>query len=144
MKAQNQTSKSPKNLVDQNLQKLLESPLFLKTFSLLRTTHFAAQGFILPLIDYASTKKLKVKPAGFINYLRGSFPYLEQLMKQDHQNIRDGLYPIEVLKPESAVKHGLRYLKILKDSWNLARRREGHLTKKFNDEVKPDLSKYPE
>lgn len=113
-------------------------------YSLARSAHFTAQQFTLPLLEALVTRSMKDRPSLELKNIKKSYKELYNLLKKDTDNIDKGLYPIEVLYPESLAKHALRYPKILVDGLHISRRRQGHESKEFNQEAREYLADLPE
>lgn len=114
-------------------------------YSLLRTGNFAVQGFVLPLIDRLSTGKKREAPVNYPEHLKAALPKIHKLLEKDAQNISDGFYPIDVLKPENPFNHSLRLPQIVKDAFQSAKRRidkSAHIFDKEAEEFTADLPNY--
>jgi ubiquinone/menaquinone biosynthesis C-methylase UbiE len=113
-------------------------------YSLLRSAHFALQGITLPLVEAASTKEKPKKPALNPKHLKQACTELYKLLKKDSQNIAEGLYPKDVLKPEPLMTHFLRYPKILLDGYIISRRRQEKISHDFSPDAEELLKEVPE
>jgi Methylase involved in ubiquinone/menaquinone biosynthesis len=112
-------------------------------YSLLRSAHFALQGLSLPFVEVASTKKSK-KVLPDPQHMKQAALSLFQLLKKDSENIKNGLYPKDVLKPEPLMKHFLRFPQILMDGYEVSRRRDKQISHDFSNETEDLLKELPE
>lgn len=113
-------------------------------YSLARSVHFTMQQVSLPVFELLATGKRKKRPAIDPKHIKKSFQALYRLLKKDAENIANGIYPLEVLKPESATKHAIRYPKILIDGYFISKRRQDHSAHEFNQEAREFLQDVPE
>lgn len=132
------------NEMKNELQKKITQNLALG-YSLLRTGNFAVQGFVLPIIDRLSTGKKRETPVNYSEHLKVALPKIQNLLAKDAQNISEGFYPLEVLKPENPLSHSLRIPQIIKDAFQSAKRRNdksAHVFDKEAEEFTADLPNY--
>lgn len=113
-------------------------------YSLARTAHFAAQQFSLPIFEFLSTGKARKRPALEPQKMKIAYTELFRLLKKDSENIAQGLYPIEVLKPEKVTEHFRRYPRIILDGYQISKRRQAKNQQDFNDEAAEFLKELPE
>ncbi len=113
-------------------------------YSLARSVHFTVQQMSLPIFELIVTGRRKERPSIQPKNIKRSFQELYRLLKKDADNIAAGLYPLEVLKPESATKHAARYPKILVDGYHISKRRKDHSIHEFNQEAREFLQDVPE
>ncbi|UYL07698.1 class I SAM-dependent methyltransferase [Bdellovibrio sp. SKB1291214] len=113
-------------------------------YSLARSAHFTAQQFTLPLLEALVTRSMQGRPALELKNIKKSYTELYNLLKKDTDNIDKGLYPLEVLYPESFAKHALRFPQIVADGVHISRRRRGRESKEFNQEAREYLADLPE
>ncbi len=113
-------------------------------YSLLRFGGFAAQGFLLPLIDQISTGKKREAPVNFPEHLKAALPKIQNLLKKDSDNIAQGFYPIDVLFPESPINHSFRLPKIVTDAFRSAKRRDSKSAHEFDAEATDFTKNLPE
>ncbi len=66
-----------------------------------------------------------------------------RLLRQDSHNIREGIYPANVLLPESPFSHVKRIPRIFFDAMSANRRRSAGRTTVFRPDVKEDLEETP-
>ncbi|MCB0348712.1 MAG: hypothetical protein KDD37_07745 [Bdellovibrionales bacterium] len=69
---------------------------------------------------------------------------IEKLFSEDAKNFSSGVYPLELLKPESVVKHTKRFAGILTDNIFVTLRKRGKQNKKFSKVASRDLMAVPE
>ena len=112
-------------------------------YSLARSAHFAAQQLPLPLFEILATGQPKDHPIE-LESIKHYYKELYALLKKDSQNITQGFYPIDVLKPEPWHKHMGRCPQLLMDSFYFSRRRRDHRAKEFNQEAREYLPETPE
>lgn len=114
-------------------------------YSVLRSVNFFAQSSLLPLIEYAATKKTSRAPAQIKEQLAISLIKLNQLFKMDAQNIVDGAYPARVLFEESPLSHYSRIPLLLKDAFRAAKQRDqkkAHVFKKTESDYLETMPDY--
>lgn len=114
------------------------------SYSLTRTASFAAQGLFLPVIDLVMTGQRKDPPKNYFKHLKGALPKIEKLLLQDAKNIKNGLYPVEVLKPESVLQHSWRIPSIIQDSIRASKRRESKIHDDFDVKAQAILHEMPD
>jgi ubiquinone/menaquinone biosynthesis C-methylase UbiE len=117
----------------------------LLAYSHLRSANYQLQyGTLQALALFASGKKPH-KHEFNTAVLKQLLSDFEELLARDVKNIREGLYPLRVLQPESPLQHFARIPKILGDAWAMNRRRLSGRTAIFRQEAKrflPSLPKY--
>ena len=114
----------------------------LTAYARVRALHFLAQG------EFLNRLAALVVP-GF-EHKRVSGPELESvreaalaLLARDRANIRQGVYPLDVLMPESPIQHWARFPKLLIDSLRIGRRRVQGRTTEFDGEAEEYLDEVP-
>ncbi len=112
-------------------------------YSLLRTAHFTLQQMSLPFFEFLTTGQTRKASSDYTKNLKKVLPELYDLLKKDSENIERGLYPAEVLKPEKAGKHFLRFPQILFDGYFISRRRRLKKSKDFDQEAQEFLKEVP-
>lgn len=117
--------KSPKNAAAKALY----------LYALARSVTFLSQNLSLPIFEFLVTGKSKQAPAEFFGNLKAIYQDVMKLLKEDAENIAHGVYPVEVLAPESASSFFKRYPKIILDGVSVARRRVGKKAHDFNHEA---------
>lgn len=117
---------------------------FAYAYSVLRSVNYFTQSSLLPLVEYAATKKTSRDPAQLKDQLTASLPKLDQLFKRDAQNIASGVYPAKVLFEESPVSHYARIPLLLKDAFRAAKQRNQKKAHVFKETEKDYLDTMPE
>ncbi len=113
-------------------------------FELLRFVNFTVQQKTLPLMNFLATgKNISMTTAEKAKLPLTLQKHIEVLQK-DAERIAEGIYPIDVLRPESPLAHLMRLPKLYQDSFQIARRRDGKKTKEFSDEAKEYLGDVPD
>lgn len=124
------------------------SPQILKSalqgYALARSTSFALQGALLPWVDYAATGKKRASPKNYQEHLKEALPKIQKLFDQDIENIVNGLYPLQVLKPENLVSHATRIPRVAKDAFLAAQRRESKNHEHFDETAQTHFDEVPE
>lgn len=113
-------------------------------YSLARVAHFAAQQLSLPVFEFIATGQMRKPSALQLQKMRAAYMELFSLLKKDSENIAKGLYPWEVLKPEKATQHFMRYPRIIMDGYNISKRRENKNQQDFAPEALEFLKEVPE
>ena len=113
-------------------------------YSIARSGHFALQGFLLPWMNYLATGEKKEAPEEFKTHLKEALLKIKELHEKDLDNIKNEIYPIEVLYPENPLKHVLRYPQVLFDAFQASKRRKDKNAKEFKGESKAYLNDLPE
>lgn len=106
-------------LSDENREKTLYG------FELARTLLFTGQLLSLPVVEFLTRGTWEARPQHFKRDFELAFQDLLELLKADARNIRQGVYPVDVLEPENPLKFWTRYPRILWDGYQVARRRDG-------------------
>lgn len=113
-------------------------------FNLLRSANYTGQFLLLPLVEKWATGATKIKPDQFPQKMKEAYSEILELYKEDSKNIGLGLYPADVLKPESPVAHAKTLFSVLKDGFEIARRRKEKSAHEFSVEDQENLSEIPE
>ena len=114
------------------------------SYSLSRTASFAAQGLFLPVIDLVMTGQRKTPPKNYFKHLKDALPKIEKLLLHDAENIKNCLYPVDVLKPENILQHSLRIPSIIQDSIRASKRRESKVHDDFDMQAQEILHELPD
>lgn len=109
-----------------------------------RSTHFAGQQLTLPLLERIFTGRARPELADSAAKRREILGSLRELLREDSANIARGIYPIDVLKPESPIAHWKRFGRIVLDGWNVANRKRDRNAHDFDASVAADLAETPE
>lgn len=115
-------------------------------YELLRSLTFLGQSLTLPMFEFLLTGQTQ-RPINREAAKRMGVAYkdLIKLLKEDSANIAKGLYPVDVLLPESPKDFLLRYPQIIVDGVKISRRRLSHKAHDFEPEAKqyfPDVPEY--
>lgn len=113
-------------------------------YSLARSASFAAQQLSLPLFEFITTGRRKSHQALEPQKMKSAYAELFRLLKKDSENIAQGYYPVEVLKPEKVTQHFLRYPRIIYDGYSIAKRRQDKTAYEFNEEAENFMKGLPE
>ncbi|MFN8845616.1 MAG: class I SAM-dependent methyltransferase [Bdellovibrionales bacterium] len=114
------------------------------SYSLLRSLNFTGQFLTLPAIERMATGQKKPSPENFPNKIRYSLEQIFKLAQNDAKNISHGLYPLEVLKPQSPLQHAQSLFKVWKDGFQIARRRQLQESHDFQANDQENLKDLPE
>ncbi len=112
-------------------------------YTLARTGHYALQGLPLPYIDRIATGKKRPAPKEFTEHLKDALGKIKNLHLEDINNIKNGLYPVDVLYPENFLTHAYRYTQLLRDSFQISKRRNIKKSKDFSNEKVVGLADLP-
>lgn len=114
-------------------------------WNLARTAHFTLQHRALPFLAYAVTGKKRSPIPDQTEFVKYAYGQIYKLLKADAENIKNGIYPASVLKPESPIAHWKRTLDVFFDGVAVAKRRNQDanqdLAKEFSD-VAEDVPEY--
>jgi len=113
-------------------------------WSLARTAHFTLQNRAIPLVEYALTGRKRALPPDPKAFLKSAYRRIFDLLRQDAENIQNGVYPAAVLIPENPLVHWKHMAQIALDGISLARRRRAGIHDEFRDSVSDLLSEFPE
>lgn len=109
-----------------------------------RATHFAGQQLTLPLFERLATGKRREPPPDLQKKRQEIFAELRKLLKADSENIARGVYPLDVLKPESPLEHWGRFGRIVLDGWKISRRKDTRDAHDFEESIKDIVAETPE
>lgn len=113
-------------------------------YALARSAHFTMQKLSLPMLELLATGQKSKRPSVEARHLKKSYEELYKLLKKDSENIAAGIYPAEVLKPESLTRHAFRYPKIIADGYYISRRRKERASHEFSEEAREYLADTPD
>jgi ubiquinone/menaquinone biosynthesis C-methylase UbiE len=116
----------------------------LLSYSLIRSAFFTAEGLLLPAIDFLVNRRRPKLLTDDLELLKASRLELLKLLKTDAQNIANGLYPISVLKPESAFRHLKRIPRLFIDGVRAAHRKSKKEAHHFDQSAAELLESLPE
>jgi ubiquinone/menaquinone biosynthesis C-methylase UbiE len=130
-------------LLDRTLDRVpFES--FALPYARARSLLFSAESLLGPLIDMSLHRRRPHLPTDNKELFKASRVALEQILQQDVANIKAGLYPVDVLKPENPVRHLLRFPKLFREGVEIARRRRDHSSGEFSARAKGLLEDAPD
>lgn len=113
-------------------------------YEFLRSINFTMQQKTLPIMNFLATgKMIAMTPEEKAKIPITLQKHIEVLQK-DAERIAEGIYPIDVLKPESPFSHLWRLPKLYQDTFQIARRREKKQTKEFSAEAKEYFGEVPD
>jgi ubiquinone/menaquinone biosynthesis C-methylase UbiE len=113
-------------------------------WSLARSVHFSFQHRTLPLLEFALTGRKRALPPDPRSFVKHAYGKLFELLRQDSDNIQQGIYPASVLKPENPIRHWKRTFDILLDGIAIAKRRQKNIHDDFKQGVEGLYEKFPE
>jgi ubiquinone/menaquinone biosynthesis C-methylase UbiE len=113
-------------------------------WSVARAVHFSLQHRALPWIEFALTGRKRALPPDPKSFVKHAYGKLFELLKQDTENIQNGVYPAAVLKPENPLLHWKHTLDILLDGVSIARRRKNNVHNEFAKDITEMLDKFPD
>ncbi len=114
------------------------------SYQMARSTFFTAQQRALPLFELLFTGRNRIRNKEFLDKAHISYDELVFLLKKDSENISHGVYPISVLKTESAYRTLSRFPKIVWDGIKISNRRHQKKNQEFSPKARRDLADYPE
>lgn len=114
------------------------------SYQITRSLHFTVQQFTLPLIESLASGKNEFRRHEDFQFTKNLFMDLLKFLKEDSDRIAKGIYPIEVLKPESPKDHWVRYPKILFDDYFRWRRKQKYKAREFTKEAQEFLQEMPD
>lgn len=113
-------------------------------FSVARSAHFLAQNLAMPMVERLAAGTKRPSPLEMRDQVQQIISQALALLKKDAENITNGFYPVEVLRPENPGKHAVRTLKIIWDGIALSRRRRDKKAHEFGSEEQQYLKDVPE
>lgn len=113
-------------------------------FQAMRTAQYAGQQFSLPFLERLATGKTRPTPPDIAEKRKLAFEALRELIKKDSENIGNGIYPLEVLKPEAPLKHWTRFGRIILDGLKISKRRDARKAHDFSGEAEQYLNEVPD
>lgn len=125
----------------------LSSPLAEKailSFELVRSLTFTAQNISLLFIEMLATGSNQRFNKEFAPRFRQIYSDIYLLLKKDAENIAKGVYPIEVLKTESPADFLRRYPRLVRESFQVSRRRLDRRHTEFNQEAQEYMRDVPD
>ncbi|MBN8541258.1 MAG: class I SAM-dependent methyltransferase [Deltaproteobacteria bacterium] len=116
----------------------------LKAVSRSRSIFYTSQGLILPLIDMLVHQRRPRLPTDDPKLFQIARKSLHDLLEADVARIRNGVYPVDVLRFESPIKHFLRIPVLFREGVKAALRKRGRKSQVFGENAKDLLSDVPE
>ncbi|MES2963841.1 MAG: methyltransferase domain-containing protein [Bdellovibrionota bacterium] len=116
----------------------------LLTYAFARSALYQAEGLMAPAIEAIVTRKrprLLFDDKELFKAARGA---MEELLKNDVERIVAGVYPVEVLRPGSPIRHLLRIPAMFREGLAIARRRRSKKAHEFSAEARDLLEGLPE
>jgi len=109
-------------------------------FEMARSMTFLSQNLLL----LAFNERARAQRPEFKPQVKQIIKDLAQLLKKDAENIAKGIYPVDVLIPESPKDFFLRTPQILFDSLSVSKRRLEHKSQDFDEEASQYLRDVPD
>lgn len=116
----------------------------LEIFGHARSVVFQAESLIGPATEFVVARKRPRLPTDDPQLFKAARKSLAQLIRRDSENIARGLYPVDVLTPESPVRHLLRFPEMLLEGVQLVRRRHEKSSHEFSSEAQDELNELPD
>jgi ubiquinone/menaquinone biosynthesis C-methylase UbiE len=116
----------------------------LKVVSRSRSIFYTSQGLFLPLIDMLVHQRRPRLPSDDPKLFQAARKSLHVLLEADVARIRSGVYPVDVLRFESPIKHFLRIPVLFREGLKAALRKRGKKSQVFGENAKDLLSDVPE
>jgi ubiquinone/menaquinone biosynthesis C-methylase UbiE len=116
----------------------------LEAFVRARSALFRTEGLLGPAVEFLVNRKLPDMTLLNPDLLRSVNQSMTTLLKEDLANIHAGVYPVEVLKPGNPLKHIARLPVLLKEIFEITKRREKKTAHKFSSKAQELLSGLPE
>ena len=106
-----------------------------------RSVNYVLQQRFLPLAERLATGRTPFQPENFPQKLQQLLEATFALLQEDARNIQKGYYPLAVLRPELPWQQGLRFGRILRDGWALAKRRQNKEHRQFSVAVEQEFAR---
>lgn len=132
------------NLIDQLKSRGLPVERSLHAFVFARSALFQSEGFFGPAIEFLVNRKRPPLIFEDRELFKTARQSMSDLLKQDVANITAGIYPLEVLKPGSPLKHLFRMPTMLREIFDISRRRQAKKAHHFSKEARELLEGLPE
>jgi ubiquinone/menaquinone biosynthesis C-methylase UbiE len=117
---------------------------YLFAYAFARSAVFSLEGLIGQAIELVLNRKKPRLPTDDRELFREARASLEKVLRQDIENIRSGLYPLEVLRPESPIRHLARFPRMFREGLEIAKRRREKNAKAFSEQASDLLSDVPD
>lgn len=109
---------------------------FAYPYATARSLLYTTERLLAPIIDIAILHRKPELPFENAELFKDVRRSLEAILKKDVENIRAGIYPIDVLKPENPWRHIARLPKMFREGIEIARRRREHASNEFSETAK--------
>ncbi len=116
----------------------------LEAFAFARSALYRTEAMVGPAVEFLMTGKRPRFAIDDPKLFRAAGASLVELLRRDVANISNGLYPIEVLRPESPLKHLRRLPMMLFEIAGFAKRRGQKKAHQFSKEARELLEGLPE
>lgn len=124
------------------LRSVLALPL--RSYLTLRSIGFLTEFKALSSVVRAIPGTAITEPDGDKDKLEHILKDVQALFQEDAENIVGGIYPLEVLRPESLTKHIKRFPRLFLDGVKIGRKRKTKTAKNFGQESQALLEEMPE
>ena len=112
-----------------------------------KSSVYTLQGLMLPVIRKwveFNIQSAKSVNKNYFQHLQQALPKIQSLFENEAYNIQNGIYPIQVLKPDFFLNDFIQYPLILKDAFRAAKQRIENNHNVFDEEVTDQLKELPE
>lgn len=118
--------------------------MFLRTLVRSRSLIYTGESLFLPLIDLLVHQRRPRLPIDDPELFRAARRALDELLLADIERIQSGVYPLDVLTPESPVRHLRRMPILFREGLRAALRKRDKRSKEFGESASEVLSEMPE
>ena len=115
----------------------------LLAYERLRCALYRVEALMLPAVEYLATGRVQTPQRSDFPWMREAALSLDQLLKRDVQRIEAGVYPVDVLFPQSPLRHFARFPELFREGFALNRRRAKKDAKSFAPEAQDYLKDVP-
>lgn len=116
----------------------------LKTLVRSRSLIYTGESLFLPLIDMLVHQRRPRLPIDDPELFQAARKSIDELLLADVERIQAGLYPMDVLTPESPVRHLRRMPILFREGFKAALRKRDRRSKEFGDHATEALAEMPE
>lgn len=109
-----------------------------------RSVVYTGESLMIPLIEFLVNRKRPHLPSDDPQYFSIARNALNKLIEADIDRVERGIYPVEVLRPESIFQHLRRFPTLLSEGLKASRRRKEKKARVFGEEAKDLLRGLPE
>jgi len=124
------------------ISRFLKKPLL--GYLRLRSSLYTVESLLGPAIELVVNQRKPVLPTDRPELFREARSALLELFQRDVENIINGVYPIEVLTPESPLRHLRRIPKMFFEGIRISRRRSQRNAKDFTEPYRELLQELPD